>query len=191
MEKTFSIKELSDGELLKRYKISADKNLIGELYLRYTHLVLGVCMKYLKDKEESSDAMMQIFEKLMKDLLQYEVKEFSFWLHTVARNHCLMILRKRQSKFQNEKELRRDSESFMETPSDFHLNQDEQEIQINQMERAISELNQEQKICIELFYLQNKSYKEVADHTGYSMNEVKSYIQNGKRKLKILMTGKA
>ncbi len=191
MEKIFSIKELSDAELLNRYKTSADKNFIGELYLRYTHLVLGVCMKYLKDREESRDAMMQIFEKLLKDLLQYEVKEFRYWLHTVTRNHCLMILRKKQSQLQKGKEWKTEAESFMEIPSGFHLNQDEQEIQITQMEKAIQKLNQEQKICIELFYLQNKTYKEVADQTGFSMNEIKSYIQNGKRNLKILMTTKA
>ena len=189
MEKVFSIKELSDAELLARYKSTGDKNLVGELYCRYTHLVLGVCMKYLKDIEESRDALMQIFEKLMKDLLHYEVNEFRFWLHTVTRNHCLMILRRRQSEHLNEKELKQDAESFVETTADFHLNNgSEKENQLNHLEKAIQQLNSEQKLCIELFYLQSKSYQEVAETTGFSMNEVKSYIQNGKRNLKIIMT---
>lgn len=190
MKKIFSVKQLDDAELLKRYKATADNNIIGELYCRYTHLVFGVCMKYLKNKEETKDAVMQIFEKLMKDLLQYEVKEFRFWLHTVTRNHCLMILRKRQPALVNEKEIKFDTESVMETTIDFHLNIEEKENQLSRMQEAIDKLGYEQKTCIELFYLQNKSYQQVAEQTGFSMNDVKSYIQNGKRNLKIMMTKK-
>ena len=49
-------------------------------------------------------------------------------------------------------------------------------------------LNPEQKQTVELFYLQEKSYKEIVDQTGFSMNDVKSYIQNGKRNLKIMLS---
>jgi RNA polymerase sigma-70 factor (ECF subfamily) len=55
------------------------------------------------------------------------------------------------------------------------------------LEKCIETLGDEQKQCVKLFYLQEKCYKEITESTGFDMNKVKSYIQNGKRNLKICM----
>ncbi len=146
-------------------------------------------MKYLKDREEAEDATMQVFEKLLEQLLQYEINEFKFWIHTVAKNHCLYLLRKKQSQFKNQKEMNKDFPVVME--SEEHstlLNGNWKNSKLEEMSEAMNQLKDEQRLCVELFYLQEKSYKEIVDQTGFSMNDVKSYIQNGKRNLKIMLS---
>lgn len=188
---SINTQELQDSELVSRYKQTGDNALVGILFERYTHLVMGVCMKYLKDEDESQDALMQIFEKLLVDLKKHEIAQFKGWLYSVARNHCLMFLRSRQSELKKQKELKKDMTVLMELDDQVHLsNVNNKEKQLSQLEEGISQLNEEQRRCVELFYLQEKCYQEVAEITGYSMNQVKSYIQNGKRNLKIYLTGK-
>jgi RNA polymerase sigma factor (sigma-70 family) len=143
-------------------------------------------MKYLKNEERCQDAVMQIFEKLFTDFHKHKIEKFKPWLHTVTRNHCLILLRKDQSVLQKEKKFQIEQDLFMETEDDLHLdNTNDKDKQLSCLKEAILDLNQEQKVCIEMFYLQEKSYKEIADETGFSEKKVKSYIQNGKRNLKI------
>ncbi len=202
------IKNCSDSELVKKFKESRDNVIIGELFQRHTHLVFGVCMKYLKDEDEAKDGVMQIFEKILTDLHRHNVDNFKGWLYMVAKNHCMMFFRSKKNHVELPPELTHDhgdqnpedgalspsgsgrGEVAVELASDLHHNGEDKEKQLTLMESAIKELKEEQRICIELFYLQERSYEEVAKATGYSMKEVKSYIQNGKRNLKILMTTK-
>jgi RNA polymerase sigma factor (sigma-70 family) len=183
------IRELSDAELVEQFKTDGNQLLIGELFRRYRHLVYGVCMKYLKDEDESQDVQMQIFEKLLTDLHRHEISQFKGWLYAVARNECLMYLRSQKSKRLRDQELQKDLVGFMETETSVHPDGvTEQEWMLQQMEGSLRQLNEHQRNCIELFYLKKKCYQEIADETGYTLTEVKSYIQNGKRNLKILLT---
>ncbi len=175
----------SDNELINIFSETGDNRLVGILYQRYGHLVLGLCIKYLKNKDEAEDAVIQIFTNLLKDLKKHKIAYFKSWLYVYSKNFCLMELRKRQSNLKKELELKENVHLFMDMPSEEHLK--EKEKQIVMMEIAIGLLNTEQKICIELFYLKNKSYVEIIEITGFSNNDVKSYIQNGKRNLKIKM----
>ncbi|MBC7695123.1 MAG: sigma-70 family RNA polymerase sigma factor [Burkholderiales bacterium] len=176
----------SDIELITEYKNTRNNVFVGILYKRYSHLVLGLSLKYLKDVDEAKDAVMQIFEKLLSDLLIHNIEYFKSWLYTLSKNHCLMILRTKQTKLRKEMDLQIHADSFMETENDLHQNKAaEREIQYTSLEKAIAELNEDQKKCIELFYLKEMSYNQIVDMTGYNLNEVKSFIQNGKRNLKI------
>jgi RNA polymerase sigma-70 factor (ECF subfamily) len=176
-------KELSDEELIGLYKTSDDLSIVGVLYERYTALTFGVCLKYLKDREESRDAVMQIFEKLIGSLKTHEIKIFKGWLYVTARNHCLMQLRAKKGK--NFQEI---SPFLMESGGNGHQEQGlELEGDLAKLEKCIESLANEQKQCVQLFYLQQKCYKEITESTGYDLNKVKSYIQNGKRNLKICM----
>ena len=181
-----NIKALSDEQIIEEYKKTSDKDWVGELYKRYTRFVFLVSMKYLKNEERCQDAVMQIFEKLFIDFHKHNIEKFKPWLHTVTRNHCLILLRKDQSKLQKEKKYQIEQDTFMETEEDLHLdNTNDKDKQLNCLKEAILDLNDEQKLCIELFYIQEKSYREIADETGFPEKKVKSYIQNGKRNLKI------
>jgi RNA polymerase sigma factor (sigma-70 family) len=183
---TVEIKGLSDEEIIERYRNSHDKGWVGELYKRYTRFVFLVSMKYLKNEERSQDAVMQIFEKLFTDFQKHQIEKFKPWLHTVTRNHCLILLRKDQSLIQKNRKFQNESETFVENEVELHPDSvEDPERQLEHMKEAINELNHEQKICIEMFYFQEKSYKEIADETGFSEKNVKSFIQNGKRNLKI------
>jgi RNA polymerase sigma factor (sigma-70 family) len=175
----------SDEELIKTFSETGDNRFIGIIYQRYSHLVLGLSLKYLKNKDEAQDAVIQIFTNLIKDLKKHKIQYFKSWLYVYSKNFCLMELRKRQSTLKKELELKENVHLFMELPDIEHLN--EKEKQITLMETAIHLLNKEQKVCIELFYLKNKSYVEICQLTGFTNNDVKSYIQNGKRNLKLKM----
>lgn len=167
--------------LLKKYKGSGDLEALGALYEKYMPLVYGVCLKYFRDDEKSKDAVMQIFEHLITKLRAHEVTNFKSWLYTLSRNYCLMSIRSA-----GKQDFVSINEQFMEKDTSVHLDIDElRENQLTTMERCITHLPEEQKICISLFYLEEKSYKEITGITGYDINKVKSYIQNGKRNLKI------
>jgi RNA polymerase sigma-70 factor (ECF subfamily) len=176
---------MTDLELVQRYKDTDDLNLLGALYDRYAALVYGVCLKYLKDREESRDAVMQIFEKLVVSLREHEVAHFKSWLYVTARNHCLMQLRARKGRYFEEISPR-----LMENDGVVHPGEEpEMEANLSKLEDCIERLVPEQKACVSLFYLEQKCYKEIVSATGYDDKKVKSYIQNGKRNLKICMEG--
>jgi RNA polymerase sigma factor (sigma-70 family) len=176
---------LSDEELVHRYRNSHDTAYIGELYVRYTHLVYGVCLNYFRNDADAQDAVMQIFEKLIQDLKKHHVETFRPWLHTVVRNHCLMQFRKEASNHKKETELKNVVKGSVENPNPEHLDSEsEKALMIEYLTAGMETLKEEQRKCVELFYLRDMSYQQISEATGYSMNEVKSNIQNGKRNLK-------
>lgn len=186
---------LSDEELINRYRNSHDLKYVGELYHRYSHLAYGVCLKYFKNDAAAQDAVMQIFEKLITDLKKYHVAIFKSWLHTVIRNHCMMQFRTNTATVRNvqeyKQEMQNEPQFDMENQLELHLEAaEEKEWLLKHLNESINDLRDEQKTCVELFYLKEKSYQEISAITGYSLNEVKSYIQNGKRNLKNIIIAK-
>lgn len=176
----------TDEELIRQYQATRDTAFIGELYQRYTHLVYGICLKYLKDEEDSKDAVMQIFEKILQALKTQEVTTFQFWLHVLVRNHCLMELRSRKVR-ENRSLLHEIPDLANTTEKEFSEETLPAERRLTYLEKALEQIPAEQRICIELFYLHKKCYQQIATQTGYELNKVKSYIQNGKRNLKIYL----
>ncbi len=172
--------EKTDNELLALYQQTQDLEWLSSLYLRYASLVFGVCLKYLKDRELAKDAVMQIHEKLIESLLVHQITHFRSWLYVNARNHCLMYLRSRKGK-----ETEEISPFLMENSLQEHLEEGALfEQSLLKLEKCIETLAGPQQQCVKLFYLQEKCYKDVADETGFDLNKVKSYIQNGKRNLR-------
>jgi RNA polymerase sigma-70 factor (ECF subfamily) len=178
-------KNQTDNEILLLYKKTGDLSLIGELFTRHTSLVYGVCLKYLKDRELSRDAVMQVFEKLISTLKNHEVDNFKGWLYVTARNHCLMELRSKKGKFKEEI-----SPNVVEYEFLLHQEVDDSlEEDLEKMEDCINKLVDGQQQCVKLFFLEEKCYKDIVTATGFDLNQVKSFIQNGKRNLKICMEG--
>jgi len=174
-------KHITDNQLLQNFYADKNNEWLGILLKRYTILLFGVGMKYLKDEEDAKDAVQQVFLKVISELHKYKVEYFKSWLYMIAKNHCLMQLRNTGNHWVeiNEK---------TETGSvDSAINQDwkQHEIDLNELQSALLLLNPEQKECVTLFYLEKKSYKEISELTHYSLLEIKSHIQNGKRNLKI------
>jgi RNA polymerase sigma-70 factor, ECF subfamily len=181
---------LSDEELINQFKDSNDPDCLEELFERYTHLLYTVCYKYTRSEDTSKDLVMHIFEKLASDLLVHEIQCFKSWIYKVTRNYCLMELRKKSmEKSHGQKYVEKNHENFVEVAHDDHLVNEEETNELTKHTRwALEQLPMEQQKCLVLFYYEEKSYKEVAEITGFSDGEVKSHIQNGKRKLKILLS---
>ena len=178
--KNISNPDIPDLELIAIYKRSWDLKVLGVLYERYMELIYGVCFKYLKNAELAKDAVMQIFEELVQKLHKHEIEHFKSWLYTLAKNYCLMQLR--SPKTLRTVELQ---EFSMQSGEETHLNgvmQKEEEFK--KLEKCMEMLSPDQKQSVELFYLQNKCYKEIAEITGKDWNKIKSLIQNGRRNLK-------
>ena len=176
---------ISDNELLEYYYADANQEWIGLLLQRYTLLLLGVCMKYLKDETEAKDCVQQVFLKVLTEAPKYKIEYFKSWLYMVAKNHCLMRLREKGVK--GVKELAEQYIADVQTDKQDLL---QNEHTYDLLEEAIQELSEEQKLCVNLFYLQKKSYQQITDRTGFTLMQVKSYIQNGKRNLKIILEKK-
>ena len=174
---------IDDNELLQRFYADHDNDWLGILLQRYTLLLLGVCMKYLKNEEEAKDGVQQVFLKAINELHKYKVSYFKSWIYMVAKNHCLMKLR---DKGKYNAEI---NEQLMATPDETvdKANHIEKDAALSNMAEALLQLNKEQQVCITLFYLEKKTYQEITTETGFSLMQVKSYIQNGKRNLKLLM----
>jgi RNA polymerase sigma factor (sigma-70 family) len=170
-----------DEQLLSSYQESGDLAILGALYERQVPLVYGVCLKYLQDEEASKDAVMGIFEELAVRVRQHEIKQFRSWVYVFSRNYCLMQLRSAK------KMEIRNLDDFVEFPAFSHPDSDNREDAMIALERCMEKLPPAQKQSIGLFYLKEQCYREIASVTGFNLNEVKSYIQNGKRNLKICL----
>jgi len=179
--------DLTDQELIAAYKNNGNQQYISSLYQRYMELVFGICLKYLKDAEKSKDAVMDIYVELTSKLKMHEVENFKGWLHVLARNHCLMQLRSprnlKTSEFNTE---------VMQSDQTTHLENEvlEKEENFKKLESCIEKLPAEQLQSIRLFFLEKKCYNEIAVITGFEWSKVRSYIQNGKRNLKICIEEK-
>ena len=176
----------SDQELVQQYKANWNMETLGELYNRYMELVYGVCLKYMKEPEDAKDCVINIFEELVLKLKKYEVENFKGWLYQLAKNHCLMKIR---SDKKNPVHVDADVVYLSENN---HLDTVmEKEQHLNNMELCIEQLPDEQKKSIQLFYLEEKCYKDISEITNTDINKIRSFIQNGRRNLKICMEKQA
>ena len=171
----------SDEDLLRQYLRSGDAEYFGILYNRYIPLVYGLCLKYLRAPEDAEDAVMQLFEELSDKIKHYEISNFKTWLYSVAKNHCLQLLRRDASEFPTDfHTLVSESGEFLDL-----LEEEGDEEQLKALHHCLDRLPEEQRVSICEFFLSEKSYAEIAEQTGYVLKSVKSYIQNGKRNLKL------
>ena len=202
----------SDDELLARYREEGDIGILGQLYERYMHLVFGVCLKYLEEREQAKDEVMNIFEKLVTAVPGQEINNFRTWLYVVTKNHCLMLLRSRKSEAAHSEAMMNDPVFFMENSSGMHPVIEEggpdlaagkirefapgesgaadtdggyTETDMKRLEECIERLREEQRNCIRLFFYEGCSYRQISEKLSIDETKVKSYIQNGKRNLKI------
>ena len=180
----------SDAELLQQFRKTADSKWLGWLFERYTLLVFGVCMKYLRNATDAQDATQHVFEKALGEVGKYEIPFFKSWIYSVSKNHCLMQIRSRNSKPGTTDEIPEQTSAELLTDQELKMKELLMEEQSHHLKAALHELNPEQRICVEMFYLEKSSYHEIETKTGFSFSQVKSHIQNGKRNLRIILEKK-
>ena len=181
--------EKTDENLLGLFLNSGNLDLLGELYSRHMHLVYGVALKYLGDPDDAKDATMQIFEKLIAELPGQEIRRFKSWLYVLTKNHCLMDIRTKKSIDKRLDGYKTEVE-FMESDQEMHpLDREDQSIE-QALRDCVDKLKDQQKQCVELFYYKKMCYREISDSLGMAEKKVKSFLQNGKRNLKICLESK-
>lgn len=182
---------MPDKELIELFRHSHDNKYIGYLYLKYSHLVLGLSLKYYKDIDKANDALMSVFELIIKELKKHKVDNFKSWLYSVTKNYCLQDLRKNKTHLKRSEAFEIFYKESMEIDDEKHLlEKNKKEKLFIKMEKMLILLKYEHKTCLTKFYIESKTYAEISTETGYTLNEVKSYIQNGKRNLKSKMLKK-
>lgn len=180
-----SPQSLSDAALLKGFQTEQKRPYVAELFGRYRHLVFGVAYKYLKNREEAEDMVSYVFSLILEKLPGKEVRSFKQYLYGMVRNECLAKhrrIKKEQEKQQEWAVLEKNNPQFMENESYMHLINEKSLEDV--VQQAMQELGDEQRVCVFHFFFEGKSYKEIADITGFEVKKVKSYLQNGKRNLK-------
>ncbi len=177
--------DLTDQELILRYKKEGEMLYLAQLYKRYTNLIYGVCLKYLKNSQDAEDAYMSVFEKLIKKVRQHDITNFKSWLHVVVKNHCLEIIRKQKKNLT----ISYDQELVQNEPFVHPFEESPTEESEKKLRNCLQQLELQQLEAIQLFYYQNKSYKEIATTKNQPLGKIRSAIQNGRRNLKICMEG--
>jgi RNA polymerase sigma-70 factor (ECF subfamily) len=173
--------EYRDEELLEQYRDTGDSEYFGQLYNRYIPLIYGLCLKYLQDEAKSQDAVMEIFENLLPKVTNYDIKVFKTWLYSVVKNHCFHLLKA------NKREMVVDFDSNLMESDDVltllgeEVNRDKEDA----LNYCMAKLSEPQRITVMKFFYEDLSYADIVETTGYDLKSVKSYLQNGKRNLKI------
>lgn len=177
-----NISTYSDSDLVRLYKETGKSDYFGELYNRYIPLIYGLCLKYLQEEVKAQDAVMQLFEDLLPKLSRYEIREFRTWIYSVAKNHCFQLLRKENLEIATDFD-----QQFVETYDISHLLDKEEtsdDARTAALKHCMEKLPEPQQRCILFFFMEEMSYADIMEQTGYQLKSVKSYIQNGKRNLK-------
>lgn len=177
----------TDEELLLEFKRSGNKNVFADLFKNHVSTIYGTCLFYLQDKDEAKDAVMNIFEKLMADLKQNDIKHFKAWLSFVVRNYCISALRKKNTTLKNNKTYHEFEYQTTTYEEELKIESVNEDTLLLFMQECLPRLKDDQRKCIEWFYLQNLSYRQISEISGYQISEIKSYIQNGKRNLKLMI----
>lgn len=185
--KQLDLHEWSDEKVALAYYKSGDTRIVGELYLRYSVLVVGTCIKYLGNEVLAQDATTEIFIKLMSQLKKTRPLTFKVWLYVVTKNYCLEQLRK-EARTPTMDRSERDLANLPSIGTNLYDGSTQKDKWIRQVGIALKRLPAKQRESIELFFFEGLKYREIAFQTGWTQNEVKSYIQNGKRNLKIFLS---
>ncbi len=184
----------SDDELLQAYRQTGKRELAAELFNRYVHLVYGVCRRYLKNNEDCRDASMAVFEQVLTQAKEIKIEYVNKWLYTITKNKCISILREEQRNSRQQeawKDFEKSGPGFMENEGYLRLYSEgtkESSGNSQLLQEAIAQLEEGQRLCIRLFFYEKKSYKDISEATGYDISQVKSYLQNGKRRLGLIMS---
>ena len=183
------IQGLADEELVSLFASTRNEKYFAELYRRYRHLSYGVCLKIMKNESDSLDVVSEVFRILFEKIPTANIKSFRSYIYTVSKNECIAKLRKRKTELTKMADLK----AMQDKPLDFVENKkltallDNEPSMDAKVEEAVQKLRAEQQTCIRLFFYENKSYKEISAQTGYSEKQVKSYLQNGKRNLRLAL----
>lgn len=183
-QREISIEE--DNLSVEKYLQSRDPQYWGTLYEKYRQPTFLLCMRIVRNVEEAKDLAAETFIKAFEHLERFKPGHpFLPWLSRIATNLCVDHLRRR-----NRFRFQAVAENHVVANSDGESSAEDQEELKTRILKAIKMLKRAQRRCFCLFYIHRLSYQEISELTGYSLQQVRSHIQNGRRKFKICMEQK-
>ncbi len=143
-------------------------------YTTYGARVLGICKRYMKDRERAEEMVMNTFLLAFQKIGQYKNDgSFEGWILKIAVNCCLMELRKKTS-FSIE-----DPPDVIQLPSAEVL-----PLHDNDIEAMLKVLPEGARIVFNLYAIEGYKHAEIAKQLGISEGTSKSQLNYAKEKLK-------
>ena len=165
----------------KRAKYERDISSWGTIYEACKQSIYLICLRITGSQQDAEDLTSEVFIRGFEKLKLYdEHKPILPWLQTIAYHQSIDFVRERSRKQVEDGALEE-----LPIPENPHTRIEQIEMR-QQILSVARQLKREQRRCFCLFYFQRKSYREIAQLTGYSVNEVRSHLQNGRRKFKQL-----
>ena len=169
--------DLPDEALVERFRATHDDDCFTEVFRRYRKPVFAACWRMLRNTAAAEDMTQETFRTAFTKIDSYREGSFSSWLRKVAQNLCLNHLEATRREVQMEAE-------------DFPVVSSEGPARLleltERIQAAFQELSRPQRICLKLFGIDGYRYKEIVKITGFSDKEVKTHLQNGMRRFRLV-----
>lgn len=177
------MKQTDDDIILVEATLKGSRPAFQLLVERYQHFVFTVAFKILRSREEAEEAAQDVFVKVYKTLNSYEKKsKFSTWLYTVTYRTAIDIARKKQLLTDSID----DDTIFLQIETAAHnpLEEVQQSDLQAQLQLAIKQLRSEDAALITLFYLNEKTVKEISEITGLTETNIKTKLHRTRELLR-------
>jgi RNA polymerase sigma-70 factor (ECF subfamily) len=173
---------LSDEDIVRRFQETGDKECFAELFVRHRKRVFVACRSFFSDGAAAEDATQETFLRVYRSLHNYKGGDFLAWLTRIARNVCVDEWRRRREKETTDFDI-------YEFPAPLSIDSSQETHLIaEKVWREMRCLAPAQQRCLEL-KIEGYSYEETATRTGFTIDAVKSHLQNGRRMLWKKMEG--
>jgi RNA polymerase sigma-70 factor, ECF subfamily len=174
---------IADEEIVRRFRETGDRECFEELFAKYRKKVYFACRAFYSDGGAAEDATQETFLRAYEKIHQFGGGDFGGWLMRIARNICIDQWRKRRPEVEmDDRDLSKGHAEPTALPS-YDLRWT-----IDRVWQEMRSLAPEQQRCLEM-KIEGYSYEEMAARTGFSLEAVKSHLQNGRRMLWLKMEG--
>ena len=176
-----------DDQLIVSQIAAGQKDLFRLLVRQHEKAVYGMGLNFFRNPQDASDFTQEVFLKAYRSLSGFEGRSrFSTWLYKIAYNTAINEVNRRKEYHSLAEE---DADKYVisgDTPERAVLRNAAKEA----VQAAVRELPQRFRVCVDLFFFYDRSFKEIEAITGIPVNTIKSHVYRAKillrEKLKLL-----
>lgn len=172
----------SDAELIEA-SLQGSERAFRQLVERHHALAHASVRSVLGDRDEAEDVVQEVFIKVYRALPTFRTDaRFSTWLYRIARNEAITLVRKRSMSGPSIEDTVIAAPAAQRPDEQYRAEAERME-----MGRHLAQLEDKYRTVLELRYLGERSYEEIAEAMELPIGTVKSYIHRAKAELKRIM----